>query len=234
MLKSCMIFAEDVQSNCETPPESPSYDLPRESFEEQVSADSESHSRALRLIVRLGQPFHAFLIRPSTHTRTTQDLHSQWMNSMSTLAPTSRTLQMQLHGGMGTARLIRICRELSYYPRYFYTTSTSEVHPNSEPRQQRLLMFDLDCSTNSRKRYLKSHWCSHGQCPASSIYCTPLAVSAMHHISCHRSQMVDSSGDGQPFCAFVLVQQQELRQNTISLHKSKTWLLFLTWWTLQH
>src|SRR6267154_4879626 len=70
-------FAEDAQSNCETPPESPSYDLPRESFEAQVSADSESHSRALRLIVRLGQPFHAFLIRPSTHTRTTQDLHSQ-------------------------------------------------------------------------------------------------------------------------------------------------------------
>src|SRR6267154_1818413 len=77
------------------------------------------------------------------------------MNSMSTLAPTSRTLQMQLHGGMGTARLIRICRELSYYPRYFYTTSTSEVHPNSEPRQQRLSMFDLDFATDSRKRYSK-------------------------------------------------------------------------------
>jgi len=40
-------------------PESPSYDLPRESFGEQASVDSESHSQ---LIVCLGQPFHTFLL----------------------------------------------------------------------------------------------------------------------------------------------------------------------------
>jgi len=56
--------------------ESPSYDLPRESFGEQASADSESHLRALGLIVRLGQPFHAFLLaqqRGGEYTRVASD-----------------------------------------------------------------------------------------------------------------------------------------------------------------
>ena len=46
----------------ESPPASPSHDLPVVSAGENLLEDSESHSRALRLIVRLGQPFSAFLL----------------------------------------------------------------------------------------------------------------------------------------------------------------------------
>src|SRR6267154_6247003 len=65
-------FADDAQSNCETPPESPLHDLPGRSFGEEGLAVSEFHSRALRLIVRLGQPFRAFLLaqqRSGEYTR---------------------------------------------------------------------------------------------------------------------------------------------------------------------
>jgi len=55
-------FSDDEESNCETPPESPLRDLPGGSFGEEGPADSESLSRPLRLVVRLGQPFRALLL----------------------------------------------------------------------------------------------------------------------------------------------------------------------------
>jgi len=45
-----------------SPPLSPPYDSPTGSLGRKMLVDSESYSRALRLIVRLGQPFSAFLL----------------------------------------------------------------------------------------------------------------------------------------------------------------------------
>jgi hypothetical protein len=56
-------FADDterVEDWCA--PEPPSHDSPEGSPRENGHVDAESHSRALRLIVRLGQPFGAFLL----------------------------------------------------------------------------------------------------------------------------------------------------------------------------
>ncbi|KAG2336506.1 hypothetical protein BDR05DRAFT_953303 [Suillus weaverae] len=56
-------FEDDTQSEDGwTALESPLQDSPGESLGEQESVDSESIERALRLIVRLGQPFSAFLL----------------------------------------------------------------------------------------------------------------------------------------------------------------------------
>jgi len=53
----------DVESIEEwSPPMSPVHDSPGEPFGGNGHIDSESHSQALRLIVRLGQPFSAFLL----------------------------------------------------------------------------------------------------------------------------------------------------------------------------
>jgi len=64
-------FADDAQSNYETSPQSP-LNLPGGSPGEEGPADSASHSRASRLIVRLGQPFRAFFLaqqRSGEYTR---------------------------------------------------------------------------------------------------------------------------------------------------------------------
>ncbi|KAG0697842.1 hypothetical protein DFH29DRAFT_1020728, partial [Suillus ampliporus] len=57
-------FEDDTQSEDDfrSAPESPLDELPGGSPVEQEPVDSESHSRALRLIVHLGQPFSAFLL----------------------------------------------------------------------------------------------------------------------------------------------------------------------------
>ncbi|KAG2349765.1 hypothetical protein BDR05DRAFT_252598 [Suillus weaverae] len=56
-------FADDTQSMEDwSAPESPSHESPGGSPKEKDHVDSEAHSRALRLIVRLGQPFGAFLL----------------------------------------------------------------------------------------------------------------------------------------------------------------------------
>jgi hypothetical protein len=53
----------DIESEEDlSPPVSPSHDSPSGSHEQIGSVDSQSQSRALRLIVRLGQPFSAFLL----------------------------------------------------------------------------------------------------------------------------------------------------------------------------
>ncbi|KAG0707398.1 hypothetical protein DFH29DRAFT_1013016 [Suillus ampliporus] len=71
--------ADDVENLGDwSEPESPSDDLPDGSPIEQELGDSECHSRALRLIVRLGQPFGAFLLaqqRGREYKRIASDRH---------------------------------------------------------------------------------------------------------------------------------------------------------------
>jgi hypothetical protein len=59
---SSLSDSESEEDLSDSPPASPLHDSPVGSLGENSPVDSESYSRALRLIVRLGQPFGAFLL----------------------------------------------------------------------------------------------------------------------------------------------------------------------------
>src|SRR6267154_4885856 len=67
-LKSCMILHRMHRAIVRPLPNPRHMIYLASLLKNRCRADSESHSRALQLIVCLGQPFHAFLIRPSTHS----------------------------------------------------------------------------------------------------------------------------------------------------------------------